>query len=402
VPLTAVELDRVAGELLHLATEVHLRTSIDALAQELTAHEDWADVVSERDVADRLESIANDLRLETLPEHSHVRAELRKFADEVEGWDDTEVVYLAISGVALPDGEVRIGEWLVRPLSEEARREAAAAVEALAARWEMRAESRTAFLASWLNTLERWSAERNHVLLEIEIKASPRRAVELAAERRSELVDLLRVYSLATFSRQHRVAIGIPGEVAFGLDDVWAISKQTSRFASSTKALGPIQPFLLTTELAGELSEGDFAFIPVIDTSPSERSEMEERLLLALHWIADSAVQLKPANQLLSLFTALETLLVTRRSGITRNLSETMAFLLEDELEGRRYVLNSVQALYSGRGEVTHAGLRDVPADDVAWLTDATLGIAQRLLRRRDELTTAKALAEWVETQRLS
>jgi hypothetical protein len=204
------------------------------------------------------------------------------------------------------------------------------------------------------------------------------------------------------FSREHRVAIGIPGEFVSELDDIWALSTTTANFSSSMSWRGPVQPFLLNKSVADELVDGPFGFYSLINRQPSARTEMEELLLTALHWVGDSAIQAKPANQLLSLFIALETMLTQGHGGITRDLSEAMAFLLEEEVEGRRWVRDNVKALYEGRGDVAHRGSLVVAPDEISWLTNTTLGVLQRILLRREEFPTRRALAEWLDTQRLS
>jgi hypothetical protein len=129
---------------------------------------------------------------------------------------------------------------------------------------------------------------------------------------------------------------------------------------------------------------------------------MEELLLTAVHWIADSALQVTPANQLLSLFIGLETLLTNGNSGISRDLSEAAAFLLEDDLERRRRARDDLRALYADRGKIAHRGERGASDEGVAWLTDLALGVLQRILARRDEFIDRKTLARWLDTRRLT
>jgi hypothetical protein len=400
VILDAPQLDRLGGLLLHLAKSRHHKTTVERIAGELLDNFRWSDVLSERDLVKRLRDSVIGLRCGADPTLPDARGVMVELAQEVETWDDVQVVYLPITGVALPDGDVVIGEWRLRTVDEAAIAEVTQALREVLSRTSYAADEQNTFVESTRDFIDRWLAMRDPVLLQLDIVSTPPRAVELASERRHELIDLLRARSLAMFSRKSRAAIGVPGDFASDLDDVWALSRTSGIFASSTAFRGPIQPFLLSRDVAEEFFDGPFGFYPLIEEYPEERSEMEDLLLTALHWIADSAVQAKPENQLLSLFIALETIL-TGRSGITRDLSEGMAFLLADELEERRAVRDTVRALYEGRGHVAHGGARDVADRDVGWLTDACLGVLQRILQRRVEFPTRRILSEWLDSQRL-
>lgn len=396
------EVDRVAGEILRLATTVHHKTTVEKLADELLAR-GWSDVLTAEELVKKLRTIHRDLRQNPDPTFVRAREAFSEIVNEVEGWDDVQTVWLPIVGVALPNGAVDLGATRVRPLDDETVEEVTESFARALAKFGGGEKQHHVLLHHISESAVRWRGLWHAAVLELQIRASPARALELGRERRMELVDLLRARSLAMFSRKHRAGVGAPGELPSDIDEGWAVSQTTSRFSTSASVRGPLQPFLLTHLVGEELAEGGpFGFFSLIEKAPGERTEMEDLLLTALHWIADSALQATPDNQLLSLFISLETLLTAGRNRITRDLIEAAAFLLEDDLEQRRCVRDNLKALYDDRGEIAHRGQRGVSDEAVEWLSDVVLGVLQRLLLRRSEFPDRVALAHWVDACRLA
>jgi len=397
------DVDRFAGVLLRLATTVHHKTTIEEVADELLSDHTWSDVLAAQELVGKLKTIYDDLRRDSAATFEVALSRFSELVDEVEAWDDVQAVWLPIVGVALPDGEVQLGSARVRPLDEETTSEVTEHLAHAVQKHKSPSNQNKVFVDHVAQRIVRLRGLWEPALLELHIKASPARALELGQERRTELVDLLRARSLAMFSRKQRAGVGAPGELPSDIDEGWAVSTTTSKLSMSASVRGPLQPFLLTHTVADELAEnGAFGFFSLIEKPPSERTEMEELLLTAVHWIADSALQPTQDNQLLSLFIGLETLLTTGRTGITRDLVETVAFLLERDLDRRRWVRDNLRALYEDRGKIAHRGGRGASEEAVDWLTNVTIHILQRLLARRDEFSDRRKLAKWVDTCRLT
>jgi hypothetical protein len=118
--MTGSDVDRFAGELLGLARTVHHKTSVEALAGELFDGHDWSNVLTTGEIVGRLKDLYRELYGDTGLTFGDARRRFSEIVTEVEEWSDEQVVWLPVVGLALPNGEVRLGATRVRPLDDAA------------------------------------------------------------------------------------------------------------------------------------------------------------------------------------------------------------------------------------------------------------------------------------------
>jgi hypothetical protein len=168
--------------------------------------------------------------------------------------------------------------------------------------------------------------------------------------------------------------------------------------------VGPRYPFDLNEDAERKLREkGFWAFGDLIATAAVDRTPFETALMTALHWYADQVRQPAPANKLLSLTIAAETLFPSGGRGrIAFGCAEGVAFVLETDPDGRRHVRQSFRSLYNRRGDVAHEGSTVVSEREVWTLANLVAGTLLSLVGRRGEFETTQDLADWVDSQRLA
>jgi len=108
-------------------------------------------------------------------------------------------------------------------------------------------------------------------------------------------------------------------------------------------------------------------FMRVIDLLKKDRSEYEEKLLLALRWAGKASVsfvQGHKADAVIKFVIALETILLRRRSKQkTQKLCSRAAALLATNGTDPKSVYDEFITLYDNRGDMVHAGFIDNVSD---------------------------------------
>lgn len=96
----------------------------------------------------------------------------------------------------------------------------------------------------------------------------------------------------------------------------------------------------------------------ILKKEEMQRTDLENKLIISIRWFSEMIKHKEKSNDnLIRLFTALETLLIQNKNEEKKkNLAERLAFITYSEKENRLFVYALVSKMYSIRSELVHEG----------------------------------------------
>lgn len=196
------------------------------------------------------------------------------------------------------------------------------------------------------------------------------------------------------------VGLGLPGEFAMAAYSSIVFSEDGS-FNTDFPLAGRYLPFKIDDQFLK--THGDaLERLSEIIVSRS-RSEIEERILVAIQWAGRAHSDSQPQQQVLSLMTALECLLnPTNGKPIRIGVSESAVFLVGHEgLEERLQLFYFLGSMYDVRSKIIHGGSAEPLGSDIANLQRVVGAVIMRVVGIRHKYSTRKALEAHLERARL-
>lgn len=368
----------------------------DLLAELLGKHH-WGRKFSETYLRGRLRDAFH--QVVTAGDPAPAAEAVRRLAAEFDGLTEGRTVLVPLAGLAMEMDELAIGNVLLRNVTGAAAARLTGRLRAISMRrvGPSAAEKEAEF--DWVDR-QFLSRVAGHVCAEVRVVAEPIRAEEVAVEEARRAIDLLRLSALFLDRGGDRKVIGVQGEACEDPRVTVSVAADGSRFDYRGSVV--TQPFSLTDQVVGRMRGlGLFALADVMGNAG--RTEFEDVLLRAVHWLASAQAQAEPENALLNLVTCLETFLKPAKADpITATIAEGVAILTAAGLDARKRRKARVKAFYGMRSRLTHEGDGAVLQADLAELTGIALDLVVTMIRRRDEFRTQEDLRNWVEDQKLA
>jgi hypothetical protein len=213
-------------------------------------------------------------------------------------------------------------------------------------------------------------------------------------------LNVLRFLTPYTQELPEYVGLGLPGCFAAAAYSSIVFSEDGS-FNTDFPLAGRFLPFKVDHQFLERHGES-LESLSEIMVSPS-RSEIEERILVAIQWAGRAHSDSQSQQQLLSLITALECLLnPTDGRPFRIGLSESAVFLVgAEDLEERIKLFDFLASMYKARSEISHGGSAQVADSDIANLQQVVGAVILRVVRIRHKYTTRKLLEAHLARARL-
>jgi hypothetical protein len=213
-------------------------------------------------------------------------------------------------------------------------------------------------------------------------------------------LNVLRFLTPYTQELPEYVGLGLPGQFASAAYSSIVFSKDGS-FNADFPLAGRYLPFKVDHHFL-QCHGSALESLSEIIVSPS-RSEIEERILVAIQWAGRAHSDSQSQQQLLSLITALECLLnPTDGRPFRIGLSESAVFLVgSEDLEGRIKLFHFLSSMYEARSKISHGGSAKVTDSDVATLQRVVGAVIMRVVEIRHKYTTRKLLEAHLARARL-
>lgn len=196
------------------------------------------------------------------------------------------------------------------------------------------------------------------------------------------------------------VGLGLPGQFTAAAYSSIVFSENGS-FNTDFPLEGRYLPFKVDDQFL-ERHREKLESLGEIIVSPS-RSEIEERILVAIQWAGRAHSDSQSQQQLLSLITALECLLNPTDGRPYRiGLSESAVFLVGPNLlEDRLSLFQFLGSMYEARSKITHGGSAKISSSNITSLQRVVGAVIMRVVEIRHKYPTRKALESQLERARL-
>ena len=294
---------------------------------------------------------------ESRPDYQVIKREVDSWLDNLISTDDIDITYYAlIENLVLKD-EMTIGKVKFTPLNQETVTSVKnlffTQIDKNQHSTEDEKEGTKQRLASDFTILE---SSKFASLASISIRSKDvDKGLEVAVERIRDTVDVLRFLGAIVRRSHPKETIALQGEFS---------AKEKSFFAVSEIGLWGIyyrdipHPFQLDDkQLIYFENFGSLNFFEILGKNFEQRSELENRLINAIHWISEAIGEISEQARFLKLCISLESLLCGQNEeAFGTTIGERLAFLLENNYEKRKLIFRKTKSIYSIRSDIAHEG----------------------------------------------
>ena len=233
----------------------------------------------------------------------------------------------------------------------------------------------------------------------VEIDAEPLRAFEIAKEEVRRAIDLLRFSSKAIYPISEDIRVGLKGDHPKSYRQGIIISE--NGFNMQMDSVGSVRPFEIDENAIRRMDEiGVFLLSDAL--SKKQTNNLEEALIRAIHWFSVALTQNESSNAFLFLMVALESLFKAEKgNSIGGTIAESVAFIMSDNLEGRKKIITIVREYYGKRSGVAHGGNKSISDSELYNLINIVGTTIMSIIQKLSELRSQKELMDWIEEMKL-
>ena len=171
---------------------------------------------------------------------------------------------------------------------------------------------------------------------------------------------------------------------------------------TESDSVGSVIPFEINQESLEKMN--NIGVFKVSDAlAKNQTNNFEESLIRSIHWFSVALTQDENSNSFLFLIVALEALFKAERgNSIGGTVAESVAFLMSDDLEGRKTIVAIVRKFYGKRSAVAHGGKKAISDADLHTLINITGTSIMVAIEKISEFTSQADFMSWIEDQKLS
>ena len=375
--------------------------AFNSCLSQVLAHEPLTRRYSNKLIRSRFESLLVRLltTYETRPEEEAVKRQFSSWIKEMLAATDHDFEYFAIIDNLQVKRERHFGKVKFEPVSDSTIERITSIVFDQVDRNPNYTDEEKARLKERLyeDSLSELEADESKCLASVILPTKDAdKGLELANQRIGEVLDLLRFLGAFVFRLSPRRPIGLQGEVPPQRRFNVAVST-TGGFRLLHQALS--FPFELSTANARQFRKlGLPHFDGILSKDPGERTDLEGRLVSAIHWSAEAIQETSDAARFLKFCISLESLLCTRNEEpIGATIGERLAFLLESNKDRRLSVFQQFKKIYRVRSRLAHGDLAKLE-DDLGDLLPYVFAFSIHAVVRVSTLTSRSA---WDEFEQL-
>jgi hypothetical protein len=396
--MTRKRRNTLAGLLLGIARS-ESRETIDAVAHHLLRDDGWSERYSHEYLTRELLPELIE-RLRPRPEIEYARELVDALIAGYDSYATIQVVRRPVMNLTVAADGLEVGDHMLRMIDEAAILDAEAQLRQIVTS-PPNEPGAADHLCETLR--EQLGKQMGRAVAEIRVRSRKEIALERVQQRYDELIDFLNGAATILYPLNDRIRVAPAGELISEIETVLIISDPVEGLSMPMKWVGPRYPLDLSGLAVSKLRDSGFwGFADVLATEPNQRTEFETAMLLALHWYANHPMHATPANQLLSLTIAAETIFPRRRGGIGVGCAEGIAFVLADDPEDRYKIRETFGNLYSKRGDIAQQGQARVSERDIAVLANLVMGLLLKAVAARSEFATRDDFERWIDSRRLA
>lgn len=321
---------------------------------------------------------------------------ISNLGDELSGFDQKNIIFLKIEGIVLSAcltiGKVQFvpgDKYLIQNISEK--------YSAIIKTSKNNEESKKSF-REFIEQQSRSEFQGGCVGV-VEVNAEPVRAFEYAKEEVRRAIDLLRFSTKAIYPLSEDIRIGLKGDHPKTKRQGFIISK--AGFNTQGDSVGSVRSFEINEDAIRRMDEiGVFMVSDAL--SKKQTNNLEEALIRAIHWFSVALTQNESSNAFLFLIVALESLFKAERgSSIGGTVAESVAFIMADNLKGRKQIISTVRDYYGKRSGVAHGGNKSIPDFELFTLINMVGSTITIVIEKLQSFSSQKELMVWIEEMKL-
>lgn len=325
----------------------------------------------------------------------NVSPDFKKIVDEYNSFNTKYTILIPLEGIKLQIPQLLIGNLKINTINEEYLKMLKEKNKSIASRSKGDARMISASIEGSLSKLE------NEVCAQIEKIAEPRRAIELAHEELSLVLDLLRYSASILTPDFHKVKIGLKEDFNRGVRPDIAFSEDEIFIDSIV--VGSRAPFIIDDKVVQDMDKlGVFLLGRYIDDKTNlPNSKFLETILVSIHWHAHALELDNISDKILNFTTSIECFFETKDKPIAKTLSEGMAFIFQDDYERRIELKKEMNRLYNLRSKISHGGIKEITEEDVGQLRHLSFVLIDFAIIYKDIFISKPSFNSWVDSLRM-
>lgn len=309
------------------------------------------------------------------------------------------IVLLAVSGVLVEGKDIHFDNVRLFTMSAQECEQLRGRLFAIIDGTNNTPEQRERFKA---DLERRLSSLAGQAIAEIRVSGDLDRAKRESSRILEPILDLAQLVSAIDEPRSKAIRVR-EGGIGSPLPTVRVISATDGAEASFDQDIPHEFRVKLSLSRLDKLRQDGFgAVLNALTKDEVDRTEFENVLIGAIHWVADAERQDLAENQVTSYVTALDMFFTSKDAPVTRDVSEGTALILGDTLDQRRVIKRDVTYYYGLRSQVSHVGQRTATERDVISLKRTVITTIAKMCSLGSRFSTKQELQEWIADLRLS
>lgn len=220
----------------------------------------------------------------------------------------------------------------------------------------------------------------------VKLVAEPERAKELAIEECERVLDIFIYSSASIYHFDWRIPRGLKVQTTEALSSTSAVVVMPDgRVSAGFKTSGPVGYFDVNDRNLESMKKvGAFQVTDIL--VKAEPTELEEQIVRAIHWFAESQVQDDEGNELLGLITCLEMFLTPEKGSdksVRQSVAEGTASLIENDPIDRENTRRFILEMYDKRSDVVHGRKLSLKSTDLLVLRAMVIAFTTELINSR-------------------
>jgi hypothetical protein len=237
---------------------------------------------------------------------------------------------------------------------------------------------------------------------EVTASGDPQHAKEQAARLCAPVIDFLQLIAAIDDREGEHIRVVLGGEVTGTQAPQLVIYDDRTQLNWDYRFLRNRRLELTQGRIKRVVDRGLSPLLAALSKTSDERSEFEDLLLTAVRWIADAETQSLPENRITSFVTSMELFFTKENAPIGRDLSESIACILADNLEARKELKKLVSTLYEKRSKISHEGQQDGLIEAAAKLKRLAINVLAAMCGMSDRFRNKEDVRTFFADLRLS
>ncbi len=366
------------------------------LTTNIQCQPEWEGKFSEKYISTKLRKILAALSSQT-PES--LIPQLENFVEHLQSFQKVQECVMPIQGLKLEVEELHLGSITFRPADQQQLDHLRERAEKTILTMKLSDDEKQHWLLHYRKVIEERLGAFDTLAFSKSIAEVDQARVN-ALDAIDMVLNVLRFFAPYTQDFPEYVGLGLPGNFSKAAYSSFVFSEDGS-FNTDFPSSGRHLPFKVDKEFL-ELHGNSLKSFSEIIANPT-RTELENRILVAIQWAGKAQSDSQPQQQLLSLITALECLLnPTDGRPFRIGLSESAALLIGKEDLGQRVRLfDFLASMYDKRSKVSHGGSIDIANSEIRSLQGITGAVIMKIVGVRANFMTRKELESCLGRARL-